>query len=58
MAFMREWEKDLQGKEIKDLLKFQGAINTLIDGWEMFGKEYREIRVLKSLVDCELETRK
>jgi len=58
MAYFNEWEKDLQKKKTKDLKKIQGAINTLIDEWEMFGKEYPEVKILRSLVYYELETRK
>ena len=58
MAYFNEWERDLQKKKVKELQKIQEALNTLIDEWEMFKAEYREIRVLRSLVDLELERRK
>jgi hypothetical protein len=57
MAYVSEWKNDLAEKKVKELQKIQEGLNTLLE-WEMFGKEYREIRVLKSLVDCELEARK
>ena len=58
MAYIKEWERDLQKKKTKDLLKVQDALNILIDEWELFSKEYPEIKVLRSLVYYELEIRK
>jgi len=58
MAYIKEWELNLREKKEKDLLKFQDALNILIDEWEMFSKDHPYLKILSILIDLELEIRK
>ena len=57
MATFKEWQDNLEDKTVEQVKELQKALFVL-SGWDLFNKEYSEMRCIRLMIATELKCKK